>query len=219
MFQWWIDTIGKLGPGIVAVLVLFTTRSQNRWQNTIGVRAAQVEDQSFGWRCSNAATRRSIKSEPRFQISGSMAHCVNRRLRLYRRSYGLQSSCSTTTNKRRLKHFSAKSGNGNRWTGRSKGTRPVCERSIRCACSKSSMKLQHSRRRLKPASNRCYSSYEKPPAFDPSLQCKLVRSSHVLGANQGYGGQPPCHVRSAPPVGQAGLPCANVMRAAAAPVR
>lgn len=45
--QWWIDTIGKLGPGIIAVLVLFTTRRQNRWQNTIAVRAALVEDQKF----------------------------------------------------------------------------------------------------------------------------------------------------------------------------
>lgn len=47
MFQWWIDTIGKLGPGIIAVLVLFTTRRQNRWQNAIVARAALVEDQKF----------------------------------------------------------------------------------------------------------------------------------------------------------------------------
>ncbi|MEG3178162.1 hypothetical protein U1872_18120 [Sphingomonas sp. RB3P16] len=47
MVQWYIDTIGKLGPGIIALLVLFTTRGQNRWQNTISMRAAMVEDQKF----------------------------------------------------------------------------------------------------------------------------------------------------------------------------
>ncbi|WP_426263014.1 hypothetical protein [Sphingomonas sp. PWP1-2] len=47
MFQWYIDTIGKLGPGIIALLVLFTTRGQNRWQDTISMRAAMVEDQKF----------------------------------------------------------------------------------------------------------------------------------------------------------------------------
>ncbi len=45
--QWWIDTAGKLGPALIALLVLLTTRSQNRALNAVTARAANVEDQKF----------------------------------------------------------------------------------------------------------------------------------------------------------------------------
>ncbi|MCI4653140.1 hypothetical protein [Sphingomonas aquatilis] len=45
--QWWIDTVGKLGPGLIALLVLLTTRSQNRALNAVTSRAARVEDQKL----------------------------------------------------------------------------------------------------------------------------------------------------------------------------
>ncbi len=43
--QWWVDTLGKLGPAIIAVIVLGMTLRQNSWQNLLSFRAAQVEDQ------------------------------------------------------------------------------------------------------------------------------------------------------------------------------
>lgn len=67
MYQEWIDAIGKLGPGIIAVLVLFTTRKQNRWQNTIGIRAALVEDQKF--RLALLERRNEAIEKVRFAVS------------------------------------------------------------------------------------------------------------------------------------------------------
>lgn len=45
--QWWIDTVGKLAPAFIALLVLATTRTQNRSINAVSLRAAQVEDQKL----------------------------------------------------------------------------------------------------------------------------------------------------------------------------
>lgn len=45
--QWWIETAGKLGPALIALLLLVTTRAQNRMINAVSLRAAQVEDQKL----------------------------------------------------------------------------------------------------------------------------------------------------------------------------
>lgn len=45
--QWWIETAGKLGPALIAFLLLVTTRAQNRSINAVSLRAAQVEDQKL----------------------------------------------------------------------------------------------------------------------------------------------------------------------------
>lgn len=45
--QWWIETAGKLAPAFIALLVLATTRTQNRSINAVSFRAAQVEDQKL----------------------------------------------------------------------------------------------------------------------------------------------------------------------------
>ena len=67
MLQWWIDTLGKLGPATIAILVLFTTWRQNRWQNAIGLRAAQVEDQKF--RLALLERRNDAIEKVRFAVS------------------------------------------------------------------------------------------------------------------------------------------------------
>ncbi|GAA3708697.1 hypothetical protein GCM10022268_17510 [Sphingomonas cynarae] len=47
MFQWWIDTIGKIGPLAVAVAVFWANNRQTRWTNLVSRRAADIEDQKL----------------------------------------------------------------------------------------------------------------------------------------------------------------------------
>lgn len=47
LFQWLVDTIGKLGPLCVAIAVYIANKRQNKWASSAVVRTANLEDQKM----------------------------------------------------------------------------------------------------------------------------------------------------------------------------